>query len=68
MNRLIIIQALALSLLSLASIAARAEAAPLLTCANIDDLARDAGFRPGTPIETGLRRFVEWYRRYYNIA
>jgi UDP-glucuronate 4-epimerase len=36
-----------------------------LTCANIDDLARDAGFRPGTPIETGLRRFVEWYREYY---
>jgi UDP-glucuronate 4-epimerase len=35
------------------------------TCADIDDLARDAGFRPSTPIETGLRRFVEWYREYY---
>lgn len=35
------------------------------TCADIDDLSRDAGFRPDTPIETGLRRFVEWYREYY---
>ncbi len=35
------------------------------TCADIDDLVRDAGFRPSTPIETGLRRFVEWYREYY---
>ncbi|ABL00999.1 NAD-dependent epimerase [Pelobacter propionicus] len=38
------------------------------TCADIDDLARDAGFRPSTPIETGLRRFVEWYREYYGGA
>jgi UDP-glucuronate 4-epimerase len=36
-----------------------------LTCADIHDLARDAGFRPSTPIETGLRHFVEWYREYY---
>jgi UDP-glucuronate 4-epimerase len=37
----------------------------LSTCANIDDLMRDAGFKPVTSIETGLRRFVEWYREYY---
>ena len=35
------------------------------TCADVDDLARDVGFRPATPIETGVGRFVEWYRSYY---
>ncbi|MDQ2732601.1 MAG: NAD-dependent epimerase/dehydratase family protein, partial [Armatimonadota bacterium] len=39
----------------------------LVTCANVDDLMRDVGFRPDTPIEVGLRRFVEWYRLYYNV-
>jgi UDP-glucuronate 4-epimerase len=37
----------------------------LSTCADINDLMRDAGFKPSTPIETGLGRFVEWYRGYY---
>jgi UDP-glucuronate 4-epimerase len=35
------------------------------TCADIDDLVRDVGFRPSTPIEEGLRRFVAWYREFY---
>ncbi len=35
------------------------------TYANIDDLVADVGFRPSTPIEVGLQRFVEWYRGYY---
>ena len=35
------------------------------TYANIDDLVADVGFRPSTPIETGLQRFVEWYQEYY---
>jgi UDP-glucuronate 4-epimerase len=35
------------------------------TAADIDDLARDVGFRPHTPIEEGIRRFVEWYREFY---
>ncbi|MFW6081452.1 MAG: NAD-dependent epimerase [Desulfosalsimonas sp.] len=35
------------------------------TCADIDDLYNAVGFRPVTPIETGIRRFVEWYRDYY---
>jgi UDP-glucuronate 4-epimerase len=35
------------------------------TFADIDDLARDAGFRPDTSIETGIARFVAWYRDYY---
>jgi UDP-glucuronate 4-epimerase len=35
------------------------------TYANVDDLMRDVGFKPDTPIEVGLERFVEWYRSYY---
>ena len=37
------------------------------TFADIDDLARDTGFRPQTSIELGLRNFVAWYRDYYRI-
>jgi len=36
------------------------------TCADVDDLMRDVGFRPNTPIETGIQRFVDWYREYYD--
>ena len=35
------------------------------TYADIHSLARDIGFRPETPIEEGISRFVEWYRSYY---
>ncbi len=37
------------------------------TYANIDDLARDVGFRPSTPIDEGISRFVNWYRSYYGV-
>ncbi len=37
------------------------------TCADVADLHRDAGFAPRTPLETGLARFVEWYRAYYGV-
>ncbi|RMD78565.1 MAG: NAD-dependent epimerase [Gammaproteobacteria bacterium] len=37
------------------------------TCADVDDLMRDVGFRPATPIEEGIRRFVAWYRDYYGV-
>ena len=36
-----------------------------ITCADVEDLMRDVGFRPTTPIETGIARFVEWYEAYY---
>lgn len=36
-----------------------------ISFADVEDLARDTGFAPGTPIETGIARFVEWYRGYY---
>jgi UDP-glucuronate 4-epimerase len=35
------------------------------TYADIDDLTRDVGFRPSTPIEVGVARFVDWYRAYH---
>jgi len=37
------------------------------TAADIADLGREAGFRPVTPIEEGVRRFVDWYRAYYRV-
>jgi len=37
----------------------------IATAADIDDLQRDVGFRPATPVEDGVQRFVEWYRAYY---
>ncbi|MBI1195869.1 MAG: NAD-dependent epimerase/dehydratase family protein [Gammaproteobacteria bacterium] len=37
------------------------------TYADIDDLTRDVGFKPSTPIETGIGRFVEWYKEYYGV-
>jgi UDP-glucuronate 4-epimerase len=35
------------------------------SCADIDDLMRDVGFRPSTPIEQGLRNFAAWFRDYH---
>jgi UDP-glucuronate 4-epimerase len=37
------------------------------TYADVDDLAEDTGFRPDTPLDEGIRRFIEWYREYYGI-
>src|SRR5918996_4084851 len=37
----------------------------LSTYAEVDDLIRDVGFKPETPIESGLEHFVRWYRSYY---
>lgn len=38
------------------------------TFADIDELSRDVGFHPNTPIEEGIKRFVAWYRSYYKTA
>lgn len=37
----------------------------LTTYADVEDLKREVGFAPQTSIETGLKRFVDWYRDYY---
>jgi UDP-glucuronate 4-epimerase len=37
------------------------------TWADVDDLARDVGFHPGTPIDEGVGHFVAWYKEYFGI-
>jgi UDP-glucuronate 4-epimerase len=37
----------------------------LTTCADVSELQRVTGFSPKTPIEVGIRKFVEWYQNYY---
>ena len=37
------------------------------TFADVSDLERDVGFKPATPIEEGVRRFVAWYREFYHV-
>ena len=37
-----------------------------VTYADVADLADAVGFRPGTSIEDGIARFVDWYRGYYS--
>lgn len=38
------------------------------TYADVTDLMNDVGFKPETPIEVGIQRFVDWYREYYSKA
>jgi UDP-glucuronate 4-epimerase len=37
------------------------------TYANVDELVEDFDYRPGTSLEYGISRFVEWYRAYYGV-
>jgi UDP-glucuronate 4-epimerase len=37
------------------------------TFAEVSDLTRDVGFKPNTPIEAGVKKFVEWYKEYYRV-
>jgi len=34
--------------------------------ADVDDLMADVGFKPATPVEIGIDRFVSWYLEYYH--
>ena len=38
------------------------------TYADVEALVQDVGFAPKTDIETGVRRFVEWYRAYNGLG
>ena len=38
------------------------------TYADVDDLMADVGFKPATPIETGIKRFVEWFKAFYGYV
>ena len=35
------------------------------TYADVDDLINDVDFKPNTPLETGIRHFIEWYQDFY---
>lgn len=37
------------------------------TFADIESSRRDLGFEPSTPIDVGLPRFIDWYRRYHAV-
>ncbi len=37
------------------------------TFADVDDLVRDLDYRPNTPVEEGVRRFVDWYKDYFKV-
>lgn len=41
---------------------------PPVTCADTCRLERDFGFSPNTPLEQGLKRFVDWYLHYYRVG
>jgi len=37
------------------------------TYADVAALTEDVGYKPDTPIEEGVKKFVEWYREYYSV-
>jgi len=38
------------------------------TWADVEALVEDVGYRPATPVETGVARFVDWYLDYHKIT
>lgn len=38
-----------------------------ITYADTSALERDFGFKPSTSLRTGLRRFAEWYKEFYQV-
>ena len=37
------------------------------TYADVAELTRDTGYSPSTPVEVGVKRFVDWYRDFYPV-
>ena len=37
------------------------------TYADVEDLMHDVGFKPGTTIEDGIGKFINWYKEYYGV-
>jgi UDP-glucuronate 4-epimerase len=37
------------------------------TFADVDDLVADFAYKPGTTLEYGIGKFVDWYREYYKV-
>jgi UDP-glucuronate 4-epimerase len=38
------------------------------TFANVDELIADVGYKPDTPVEVGVRNFVDWFKGYYGYT
>lgn len=38
------------------------------TFADVDDLVSDLDYQPNTPVEIGIQRFVDWYKKYYKVS
>ncbi len=38
------------------------------TYADVEDLVADVGYKPATPIEVGVRKFVDWYLDFYDVT
>jgi UDP-glucuronate 4-epimerase len=38
------------------------------TFADVEALVRDVGYQPATPVEVGIRQFVDWYLSYYGAT
>ena len=38
-----------------------------VTYADTSALEHDTGFKPNTSLQTGLRRFAEWYKAFYKV-
>lgn len=36
--------------------------------ADVDDLMKEIDFKPSTPIEVGVGKFIDWYMEYYKIS
>jgi UDP-glucuronate 4-epimerase len=39
----------------------------IITCADTADLETEVGFKPATPLEEGIGKFIDWYRDYYKV-
>jgi UDP-glucuronate 4-epimerase len=40
----------------------------IATYANVDDLIRDTGYKPDTPLEVGVKNFADWFLDFYGYA
>ncbi len=40
----------------------------IATYADVDDLIRDTGYKPDTPLEVGVQNFADWFKGYYGYA
>jgi UDP-glucuronate 4-epimerase len=38
------------------------------TWADVSDLTRDLGYKPNTPIQEGVNRFIAWYKEFYSVS